>query len=140
MDEDEFDLARFVAAQDPVIDQVRAELAAGDKRSHWMWYVFPQIAGLGMSAMSQRYAISGRAEAGAYLRHKLLGARLRDCTALVNGVSGRTAAQIFGGIDAVKFRSCITLFAAVAPDEAMFDAALTKYFGGKRDEATLARL
>ena len=124
---DPFDLHRFVRAQDPVIDQVRAELRAGDKRSHWMWFMFPQEAGLGQSEMSKRYAISGAAEAAAYLRHPVLGARLRELTAIVNGVQGRSATQIFGGIDALKFRSCMTLFAAVAPDEPLFRQALNKY-------------
>ena len=124
---DPFDLHRFVRAQDPVIDQVRAELRAGDKRSHWMWFMFPQEAGLGQSEMSQRYAISGAEEAAAYLRHPVLGARLRELTAIVNGVQGRSATQIFGGIDALKFRSCMTLFAAVAPDQPLFRQALNKY-------------
>ena len=110
---DPFDLQRFVRAQDPVIDRVRAELRAGDKRSHWMWFVFPQAAGLGQSEMSKRYAISGAEEAAAYLRHPVLGARLKELTATVNGLQGRTAEQIFGGIDALKFRSCMTLFATV---------------------------
>ena len=124
---DPFDLHRFLRAQDPVIDQVRAELRVGDKRSHWMWFMFPQEAGLGQSEMSKRYAISGAEEAAAYLRHPVLGARLRELTAIVNGVQGRSATQIFGGIDALKFRSCMTLFAAVAPDEPLFRQALNKY-------------
>ena len=124
---DPFDLQRFVRAQDPVIDRVRAELRAGDKRSHWMWFVFPQAAGLGQSEMSKRYAISGAEEAAAYLRHPVLGARLKELTATVNGLQGRTAEQIFGGIDALKFRSCMTLFTTVAPDEPAFRQALDKY-------------
>jgi len=135
-----FDLARFVAAQDPVFAQVRAELADGRKRTHWMWYIFPQIAGLGMSAMSARYAIAGREEAAAYLDHPVLGPRLLDCTALVNAVEGRTAVRIFGDVDARKFQSCMTLFAAVAPDEPLFAAALGKFFAGVADRATLERL
>ncbi len=125
--DDPFDLQRFVAAQTPVIDQVRAELAAGAKRSHWMWFVFPQPAGLGYSTMSRTYAISGTPEAAAYLRHPVLGPRLRELTAIVNAVQGRAAEQIFGGVDALKFRSCMTLFAAVAPDEPVFRQALDKY-------------
>jgi uncharacterized protein (DUF1810 family) len=135
-----FDLQRFVAAQDQVFAQVRAELADGRKRTHWMWYVFPQIAGLGMSAMSRRYALSGRGEAAAYLDHPLLGPRLLDCTALVNAAAGRDAAGIFGDVDARKFQSCMTLFAAVAPKEPLFAAALAKFYGGAPDQGTLARL
>jgi uncharacterized protein (DUF1810 family) len=140
MTADPFALQRFVGAQNPVFAQVRAELAAGDKCRHWMWFIFPQIAGLGMSAMSQRYAISGRAEALAYLAHPVLGARLRDTTALVNALTERTAEQIFGGIDSQKFRSSMTLFGAVAPEEPAFAEALQKYFGGVPDAATLARM
>src|SRR5580692_6153851 len=110
---DAFDLERFVTAQAPVIDRVRAELRAGSKRSHWMWFVFPQIAGLGSSAMAQRYAIASLDEAGAYLAHPVLGPRLRDCTALALDVAGRTAHQIFGNPDDLKFHSSLTLFAAV---------------------------
>ena len=124
---DPFDLQRFVRAQDPVIDRVRAELRAGDKRSHWMWFVFPQAAGLGLSEMSKRYAISGAEEAAAYLRHPVLGARLKELTAIVNGVQGRTAEQIFGGVDALKFRSCMTLFASVETEDTVFRQALNKY-------------
>ncbi len=136
---DPFNLQRFVTAQAPVIDIVRDELTAGAKRTHWMWYVFPQIAGLGTSAMSQTYAISGRAEAQAYLAHPMLGAHLRDCTVLVLGHEGRSALQIFGQIDAAKFRSCMTLFGTVS-GETVFQQALDKYFNGAPDEATLAQL
>ncbi len=138
--DDPFGLQRFVTAQAPVIFQVLAELRAGDKRSHWMWFIFPQIAGLGFSAMSQRYAISGRGEAAAYLAHPVLGPRLVDCTATVNAVQGRGAGQIFGGIDGQKFRSSMTLFNAVAPEEPSFKEALRKYFAGEPDNTTLANL
>jgi uncharacterized protein (DUF1810 family) len=132
-----FNLARFVDAQTFVYDQARAELAAGEKRSHWMWFIFPQIAGLGMSAMSRRYAISGQTEALAYLSHSILGPRLREVTALMNAAADHDPVAILGGIDAQKFRSCMTLFAAVAPEEPIFAAALAKYFGGAPDQITL---
>ena len=134
------DLDRFLAAQDPVLDQVRAELAAGRKRSHWMWFVFPQLRGLGSSAMAQQYGLASREEARAYLDHPVLGPRLEDCTALVNAVEGRSAEDILGGIDALKFRSCMTLFAAVRPGESVFRSALRRYFGGVPDPRTLALL
>ena len=137
---DAYDLQRFVEAQDRVIERVRAELRDGRKTSHWMWFVFPQIAGLGGSAMSRRYAIASRDEAAAYLRHPVLGPRLRECTRLMNGVDGRSALQILGGIDAQKFHSSMTLFARAASDNAPFVEALQKYFDGRLDEATLARL
>ena len=138
--DDRFNLGRFVEAQDAVYDRVRAELRQGDKRSHWMWFIFPQIAGLGHSPMARTFAIASRAEARAYLDHPVLGPRLRECTRLMNAVEGRSAGQILGGIDAMKFRSSMTLFAAVAPDEPLFGAALDKYFGGERDELTLGKL
>ncbi|MGD9656642.1 MAG: DUF1810 domain-containing protein [Methylocystis sp.] len=137
---DAYDLARFVAAQDSVFAQATAELAAGRKRSHWMWFIFPQIEGLGASAMAQRYAISSLAEARAYLDHPLLGARLKECVALVNKVEGRSAHQIFGHPDDLKFHSSMTLFAAAAPEEPKFAAALRKYFDGRRDPLTLSAL
>ena len=140
---DPHDLQRFVIAQDTVYDQVRAELAAGHKTSHWMWFVFPQLKALGRSTTAQHYGIADRAEAAAYWRHPLLGARLKQCTSLVLGVDGKTAHQIFGSPDDLKFRSCMTLFAQVAPGEPgepVFDAALHKYFGGQPDDATLALL
>jgi len=140
MDDDPFDLKRFVAAQDPVWDRVRAELAQGEKRSHWMWFVFPQIAGLGHSPTARAYAISSREEARAYLAHSVLGPRLRESTALVNAVAGRSAERILGGIDAMKFRSSMTLFAEVAPEEPLFRRALEKYFGGEKDRVTLEKL
>jgi uncharacterized protein (DUF1810 family) len=137
---DSMDLDRFVAAQDPVIDKVRHELAAGAKRSHWMWFVFPQLRGLGHSAMAQHYGFASLAEARAYLAHPVLGRRLRDCTALVNAVQGRSAEQILGGVDALKFRSCMTLFAAAEPGDSVFRTALDRYYGGVEDPGTLALL
>lgn len=133
---DPFDLDRFVQAQNPVFGAVQAELARGRKQTHWMWFVFPQVAGLGFSAMSQRYAIGSRAEAEAYLAHPLLGPRLIECTRLVLAVDGRTINAILGAPDDSKFRSSMTLFGAVS-DEAVFDEALAKYFAGERDDATL---
>jgi len=138
--DDPFELERFVRAQDGVIADVRAELRAGRKASHWMWFVFPQLAGLGRSEMARRYALSGRAEAEAYLAHPVLGVRLRECTALVNAVEGRSIHQIFGSPDDLKFLSCMTLFAAVGPGDAAFAQALDRYFGGVRDAQTVARL
>lgn len=133
------DLQRFVDAQAPVYEQVVAELRAGQKKTHWMWFVFPQLAGLGNSAMAQRYAISSFAEAKAYLAHSVLGQRLCSCTALVNGVNHRSIEQIFGYPDHLKFHSSMTLFAR-AELGGVFEAALQKYFSGKPDHQTLARL
>jgi len=138
--QDPFELDRFVAAQEPVLDQVRRELREGRKRSHWMWFVFPQLRGLGTSAMAQRYGITSLEEARAYLAHPVLGPRLEDCTALVNAVEERSAEEILGGIDAVKLRSCLTLFAAARPGEGVFTAALARCFGGVPDPRTLALL
>jgi uncharacterized protein (DUF1810 family) len=135
-----FDLERFVAAQTRVIDEVRAELRSGRKQSHWMWFVFPQIAGLGHSAMAVRYAISSLDEARAYLAHPVLGPRLRECTQLVLDVNGRTIDAIFGHPDNMKFHSCMTLFAKAAPDEPIFASALAKFFDSKPDTATLQKL
>ncbi|SAK64197.1 hypothetical protein AWB78_02233 [Caballeronia calidae] len=137
---DPFDLQRFVDAQESVIDDVRAELSAGRKRTHWMWFVFPQIAGLGHSAMAQHYAISSCDEAKAYLAHPVLGARLVELTRIVNGVQGRGVDQIFGYPDDMKFHSSMTLFARTADDPDVFDEALRRYFGGQADDATLDRL
>ena len=136
---DPFDLQRFVDAQSGVHETALAELQAGKKRSHWMWFVFPQVAGLGSSAMAQRYAISGLAEARAYLAHPVLGRRLVACTTAVNAVEGRSAHDIFGSPDDLKFRSSMTLFAKAAPHEAAFREALAKYYGGQPDLATLRR-
>lgn len=133
---DPFDLERFLRAQDPVFREVLGELARGRKQTHWMWFVFPQVAGLGVSAMSQRYAIGSRAEAEAYLAHPLLGPRLIECTRLMLAVDGRTINAILGAPDDSKFRSSMTLFGAVSR-EAVFDEALAKYFAGERDGATL---
>jgi uncharacterized protein (DUF1810 family) len=133
---DPFDLERFLRAQKPVFRAVEGELAEGRKQSHWMWFVFPQIAGLGFSAMSQRYAIGSRAEAEAYLAHAVLGPRLIACTRLVLAVQGRTINAILGAPDDAKFRSSMTLFGAVS-DEPVFGEALARYFAGERDGATL---
>lgn len=137
---DPFDLERFVDAQSPVYAEVVAELSRGRKVSHWMWFIFPQIAGLGNSAMAQRYGISSRDEARAYLDHPILGARLRECTGLVNRVRDRTAEEIFGFVDAMKFRSSMTLFAGVAADRQPFEDALAKFYGGVPDPETLRRI
>ena len=135
-----FDLDRFVQAQAPVMTQVRRELAEGQKRSHWMWFVFPQLRGLGHSAMAQRYGIASLAEARAYLDHPVLGPRLVECTDMVNRVEGRSAHQILGSPDDLKFHSAMTLFAAARPEEPAFRVALDKYFAGLRDRQTLERL
>lgn len=140
MTDDPFDLARFTDAQAPVYQRVLAELRAGEKRSHWMWFIFPQIAGLGHSPMAERYAISGRAEALAYLAHPLLGTRLDECTAAMLTHRHRSAHAILGSPDDLKFRSCMTLFAAVSEQRSGFEQALRQFCGGKPDEATLARL
>ena len=133
-------LERFVAAQDPVWPRVKAELAAGAKRSHWMWFVFPQIAGLGTSAMSVRYALASVAEARGYLAHPVLGARLREATDLMLGHAGRPAETVLGGIDAVKFRSSMTLFEAADPAEPRFRRRARGVLGGEPDRATRAAL
>ena len=137
---DPFHLQRFVDAQHGVYEQARAELAAGEKRSHWMWFIFPQLQGLGSSSMAQRYAISGLSEAKAYLAHPVLGQRLRDCTALVSAVQGRTLDKIFGYPDDLKFHSSVTLFARVAEAGSAFHDALEKYFAGKEDAGTVREL
>jgi len=134
------DAQRFLDAQAPVMDRVRAELRAGQKRSHWMWFVFPQIAGLGNSAMAMRYAIGSPGEARAYLEHPILGPRLRECSQLVLAVQGRTVDAIFDHPDNLKFHSSMSLFAQAAPEERVFADALAKYFGGQSDEATLTVL
>jgi len=135
-------LERFVAAQDAggTYERAVAELRAGAKRSHWMWFVFPQVAGLGFSAMSQRYALASLAEARAYLAHPVLGPRLVECGRILTATKGKSAAAIFGDIDAMKLRSSITLFMAAAPDEPVFREVLEKYFAGQPDDATLERL
>src|SRR5262245_20981374 len=131
-----FDLQRFVDAQDGVYRRVVAELSTGRKQSHWMWFIFPQIAGLGFSAMAQRYAISSREEAAAYLAHDILGPRLVECTRLVLGVEGKTIRTILGSPDDLKFRSSMTLFSAVSGNP-IFDQAIAKYYAGANDQATL---
>lgn len=138
----DFDLDRFVSAQDRAgtYDHVGAELRRGSKTSHWMWFVFPQIAGLGYSAISQRYAISSLAEAQAYLAHPVLGARLRECAGIVAATVGKSAVQIFGDIDAQKLHSSMTLFHRADPDEAVFAQVLEAYFDGRPDQATIDRL
>ena len=128
---DTYDLQRFVEAQQPVYPRVVSELRAGRKQSHWMWFIFPQIEGLGHSAMAQRYAIGSRAEAVAYLEHPLLGPRLRECTRLVNAVADKDIHAILGSPDDMKFKSSMTLFARAAADNADFAAALDKYYGGE---------
>jgi uncharacterized protein (DUF1810 family) len=134
------DLDRFVAAQNAVWPAVLGELAAGTKRSHWMWFVFPQIAGLGHSATSRHYALASVAEAQAYLGDARLGARLRECTDLVLAVCGRSAHTIFGSPDDLKFRSSMTLFAQAAPGERRFAEAIERFFAGQPDAATLRLL
>jgi uncharacterized protein (DUF1810 family) len=133
---DPHDLARFVEAQEPVIATVKRELRAGRKRSHGMWFVFPQVAGLGSSRRARRYAIDSRAEAEAYLAHPVLGSRLRECTALVNDIEGRSATEIFGSPDDLKFRSSMTLFDGVADDPTPFRTALERYYDDEPDPKT----
>ena len=132
--------SRFLEAQEPVYAQVCAELRAGRKTSHWMWFIFPQIAGLGASAMARTFAIASLEEARAYLRHPVLGPRLEECCRLVNRIEGRTIGEIFGYPDDLKFRSSMTLFAHAADDNTVFQEALDKYFGGEFDPLTLERL
>lgn len=135
-----FDFDRFIKAQAPVMADVKAELAAGAKRSHWMWFIFPQLAGLGHSSMAKHYALASLAEAQAYLAHPVLGTRLVDCTKLVNAVQGRSINRIMGSPDDMKFRSSMTLFAAADPDEAAFRIALDRYFDGAADPLTTRML
>ena len=127
-------------AQAPVYEQVRREMEAGRKQSHWMWFIFPQIAGLGQSSMSVRFAVASLDEAKAYLAHPVLGARLRKCAQLTLDVEAKTARDIFGGIDEMKFRSSMTLFARAASDEDLFQRCIDKYFAGASDPTTLAKL
>lgn len=140
MPDDRFNLSRFVAAQNPIIDQVMEELRAGAKRSHWMWFVFPQIAGLGSSSTAIHYAIGSLAEAEAYAAHTLLGPRLRTCTTLVTSHQELSARAIFGPPDDVKFRSSMTLFARAVPGEPVFAEALDTFFDGDQDAATIRKL
>ncbi|ACK81646.1 DUF1810 domain-containing protein [Methylorubrum extorquens] len=140
MPDDAFDLNRFVEAQDGLYEDALAELRSGRKQSHWMWFIFPQIAGLGSSAMARRYAIRSLAEAQAYLAHPLLGERLRTCTRAANAWEGRSAHALFGAPDDVKFRSSMTLFAKADPDDPDFARALAIFFEGQPDPLTLERL
>jgi len=137
---DLYDLQRFVEAQAGCFEQVCRELEDGRKRSHWMWFIFPQLKGLGHSVMADRYGISTRAEAEAYLAHPVLGARLRHCTELVVAVEGRSVEEIFGSPDDMKFRSSMTLFVSVDSRGSVFEQALKKYFGGTVDQLTIERL
>jgi uncharacterized protein (DUF1810 family) len=137
---DPFDLQRFVDAQDRVFDTVLAELQAGRKRTHWMWYIFPQIRGLGRSSTAQKFAISSLAEAIAYLDHPILGPRLRECIRLLNAIDGHSAEEIFGYPDHLKFHSSVTLFARVNPGDLAFKTALDKFYEGEGDPLTLEQL
>jgi uncharacterized protein (DUF1810 family) len=137
---DPYDLQRFVDAQNPVYEAVRSELRTGRKKTHWMWFVFPQITGLGFSQLARKFAIASLAEAAAYLDHPVLGPRLAECTGLVNAVEGRPIEQIFGYPDDLKFRSSMTLFAHAKSDNEVFIDALKKYFAGEFDPDTLALL
>jgi len=141
-DDDQYDLQRFVAAQDAAgtYDRATAELRGGRKTSHWMWFIFPQIAGLGYSPASRTYAISSLDEARAYLAHPVLGARLIECATILTRVPGRSAEQILGEVDALKLRSCVTLFMHAAPGEPVFGQVLDRYFDGIPDPATEQRI
>jgi uncharacterized protein (DUF1810 family) len=139
---DQYRLERFVAAQDARDTYVRAlaELRAGAKRSHWMWFIFPQVAGLGLSEMAREYAISGLPEARAYLDHPVLGPRLLECASALTALDSKDATGVLGPVDAMKLRSSMTLFAAAAPDESIVTGVLAQYFSSARDDATLSRL
>jgi uncharacterized protein (DUF1810 family) len=138
--EDPYRLKRFLEAQEANYDRVVSELRMGQKMSHWMWFIFPQVAGLGSSSMSRTYAISSLAEAQAYLRHPVLGSRLVECAQIVAGIHGKSAEQIFGWTDAMKLRSSMTLFMTAAPGEPVFREVLIKYFGDSPDKNTVERL
>jgi uncharacterized protein (DUF1810 family) len=133
-------LSRFVLAQQDDYEQALAEIRSGRKRSHWMWYIFPQLDGLGVSSTAKYYAIKSLAEAKAYLAHPVLGPRLRECAEAAGGVEGRSATEIFGSPDDLKLRSCATLFACVSPAGSVFDRLLDKFYGGERDARTLQLL
>ena len=139
---DEFDLQRFVAAQDKgeIYDLALDELRRGRKQSHWMWYVFPQVGGLGTSAMAEKYSISSLAEAAAYVAHPVLGSRLVVAARELTAIDSHDPVQVVGAVDSLKLRSSMTLFERAAPDEPVFGQVLEQYYGGKRDEATLARV
>ena len=138
--DDRFQLQRFVDAQRPVYETAVRELRAGRKRSHWMWFIFPQLSGLGHSVTSQTFAVSSLAEAAAYLAHPVLGQRLRECAAVLASIEGRSVDDIVGHPDDLKFHSSMTLFAHTAPGEPVFAACLQKYFGGQPNPQTLSRL
>jgi len=133
-------LAEFVKVQDAVYDEVRRELAAGRKETHWIWFIFPQMAGLGSSEMSRKFGIASKAEARSYLEHSVLGPRLRECTQLILALPGRDIGSILGYPDDLKFRSSMTLFAAAGPEEPIFKAALDRFFGGEHDPLTVRLL
>ena len=137
---DPYNLDRFVQAQEGTYAQALSEIRSGRKRSHWMWFVFPQFDGLGLSATSRQYAIKSVAEAEAYLAHAILGPRLLEISTAALNVAGRTALEIFGSPDDMKLRSCATLFATVSPAGSVFDQLLERYFGGERDQRTLRLL
>jgi uncharacterized protein (DUF1810 family) len=137
---DPFDLSRFVQSQEGDYERALAEIRSGRKRSHWMWYIFPQYDGLGFSAMSKKYAIKSLAEAAAYLKHPILGPRLVECCDAVLGMEGGTAAEIFGSVDEMKLKSCATLFACVSPAGSVFHRVFERYFNGERDRKTLRLL
>jgi uncharacterized protein (DUF1810 family) len=137
---DLFDLSRFVRAQENDYERALSEISSGQKRTHWMWYIFPQFDGLAFSSTSRHYSIKSVEEARAYLDHPVLGPRLRECVAAVVGIEGRSAAQIFGSPDDLKLKSCATLFACVSPPDSVFDRLLARFFQGQRDEKTLQLL
>jgi uncharacterized protein (DUF1810 family) len=138
--EDRSDLSRFLLAQEADYEIALSEIKTGRKRSHWMWYVFPQIDGLGFSSTTRHYAIKSLSEAQAYLRHPVLGSRLVECAEALMSLEGRSAAEIFGSPDDLKLRSCATLFACVSPPGSVFDRLLQKFFEGKRDDRTIQLL
>jgi uncharacterized protein (DUF1810 family) len=140
MTSDPHNLKRFLEAQQPIYAQVIAELRAGQKQSHWMWFIFPQISGLGLSPTAKKYAIQSADEARAYLAHPVLGPRLRDCAQLVNAIHGRSIDEIFGYPDNLKFHSCMTLFAHLSKEDSVFAAAIDNYFNGDKDRKTLHQL
>ena len=139
-EDDPYDLSRFLRAQEVDYEQVVSEIRSGRKRSHWMWYVFPQIDGLGFSSLSHRYSIKRLAEARAYLAHPVLGSRLLECAEAVVSLEGRSATEVFGSPDDLKLKSCATLFACVSPPGSVFDRVLGKYYQGRRDGKTLQLL
>lgn len=138
--DDPYQLSRFVLAQQGDFEQALAEIRSGKKRTHWMWYIFPQIDGLGFSSTAKHYAIKSIDEAKAYLHHPVLGPRLLECAEAVVGIEGRSATEIFGSPDDLKLRSCATLFACVSPPESVFERLLDKYYQGERDQKTLRLL